>query len=84
MMCTTSGHVCSDMYQISINWDTSTIIGTTLIYEKTWAKSEWSIGARIDLNRLMDRKSQYETNWKNNLEYLIPEKLKVPCERNSC
>jgi len=34
----------------------------------------------IDVDKLSQRKSEYEVNWKNNLEYLIPEPLKVPFE----
>lgn len=34
----------------------------------------------IDIERIKNRKPEYETNWKNNLEYLIPEVLKVSFE----
>jgi predicted nucleotidyltransferase component of viral defense system len=34
----------------------------------------------IDIERIKQRKPEYETNWKNNLEYLIPENIKVPFE----
>jgi predicted nucleotidyltransferase component of viral defense system len=34
----------------------------------------------IDVDKLSRRKTEYEINWKNNLEYLIPEPLKVPFE----
>ena len=34
----------------------------------------------IDLVTIEQRKSEYETNWTNNLEYLIPDNLKVPFE----
>ena len=34
----------------------------------------------IDLERIKQRKPEYESNWKNNLEYLIPGNMKVPFE----
>lgn len=34
----------------------------------------------INLDRLKNRRPEFEANWKNNLGYLIPEKLKVPFE----
>ncbi len=33
--------------------------------------------SEISTKRLKERKSGYEANWKNNLEYLIPEKMKT-------
>lgn len=34
----------------------------------------------IDIERIKLRKPEYETNWKNNLEYLIPGNMRVPFE----
>jgi predicted nucleotidyltransferase component of viral defense system len=35
----------------------------------------------IDLDKVMERKSEYENNWQQGLEYLIPTNLKVPFDR---
>jgi len=34
----------------------------------------------IDLGKIVGRRSEYENNWKQNLEYLVPANLKVPFE----
>jgi predicted nucleotidyltransferase component of viral defense system len=34
----------------------------------------------LSLQRILDRKEEYQANWKNQLDYLIPKELKVPFE----
>lgn len=36
--------------------------------------------AEINLEKIIARKAVYETNWRSNLEYLIPRSLKIPFE----
>jgi len=34
----------------------------------------------LSLNRILDREKEFQANWKNQLEYLIPKELKIPFE----
>ena len=34
----------------------------------------------LRLDRVLDRKEEYRSNWKNQLDYLIPKEIKIPFE----
>jgi len=72
--------IARDLYDIRFLSDASVRIADVLgAFAKKWAVKVMDV-RNIDLVTIEQRKSEYETNWTNNLEYLIPDNLKVPFE----
>ncbi len=72
--------IARDLYDIRFLSDASVRIAEVLgAFPKKCAVKGMEV-RNIDLATIVRRKSEYEANWENNLEYLIPENLKVPFE----
>lgn len=70
-------HDIFDLYHLSRNIDSVEKV-VEAFPQKCQAKGI-SLDA-IDLDKVIARKSEYENNWRQGLEYLIPTNLKVPFE----